>query len=182
MPQMKLLGISGSLRKASDNRKLIREAARLAEASEFLEADLKLPLYDGDLEDADGIPESVLVLARQIADAQAVVISTPEYNKGVSGVLKNALDWLSRTDIKPWAGKPVAILSATAGRSGGERVQANLRLLMMPFRPRLVIGPDVLVGGSYDQFDKDDRLVGEIYIKQLTELMQATQAEIDRAQ
>ena len=86
-----LLGISGSLRTNSLNRKLIRNAARLYKATDFVEADLRLPLYDGDLEDTSGVPAEVQTLADQIKAADAVVISTPEYNKSISGVLKNAL-------------------------------------------------------------------------------------------
>ena len=113
-----LLGISGSLREGSYNRKLLREAARAFDPAEFIEADLRLPLYDGDLETAEGIPAEVQRLADQIAAADAVVISGPEYNKGISGVLKNALDWVSRTKAAPWRDKPVAIMAATAGRAG----------------------------------------------------------------
>lgn len=83
------------------------------------------------------------MLVDQIAAADAVVISTPEYNKSISGVLKNALDWVSRTSGKPWAGKPVAIMSAAAGRAGGERAQFALRLCMVPFRADLVAGQEL---------------------------------------
>lgn len=175
---VKLLGLSGSLRAAATNRKLMREAARLFGPCDFTEADLHLPLYDGDLESAEGIPASVQTLADQIADADAVVISGPEYNKGVSGVLKNALDWVSRTDGTPWSGKPVAIMSATAGRAGGERTQTMLRSCMMAFRPRILQGPEVLVAQSSSQFDDDGHLTNERYVKALTELMQALRAEI----
>lgn len=109
MTDFKVLGISGSLRKGSFNRKLIREAARVGQASSYTEANLHLPLYDGDLEEASGIPAEVQTLADQIASHDAVVISTPEYNKGISGALKNALDWVSRTKGAPWSGKPVAL-------------------------------------------------------------------------
>lgn len=175
---MNLLGISGSLRKDSFNRKLIREAARIGNASSFTEGDLRFPLYDGDLEEAEGIPAVVQTLADQIAEADAVVISTPEYNKGISGVLKNALDWVSRTDGNVWAGKPVALLSATAGRAGGERAQFNLRHAMMPFRARVLQGPEVLVGGAQGEFDEAGQLTGDGYVKFLTELMDALKAEI----
>ncbi|MCY4179683.1 MAG: NAD(P)H-dependent oxidoreductase [Litoreibacter sp.] len=178
MSSFDLLGISGSLRKSATNRFLIREAARLGAATSFIEADLRLPLYDGDLEEAEGIPASVQTLADQIAAADAVVISTPEYNKGISGVLKNALDWVSRTKGGPWAGKPVAIMSATAGRAGGERTQFNLRHAMMPFRPRILQGPEVLVGGNMNEFDENGQLTGERYQQTLTDLMNALKAEV----
>ena len=178
MADFSLLGISGSLRAASFNRKLIREAARLGQASSFTEADIDLPLYNGDVEDRDGVPEGVQRLAEQIAAHDAVVISTPEYNKGISGALKNALDWVSRTDGNPWDGKPVAIMSAAAGRAGGERAQFNLRLSMMAFRPRLLQGPEVLVGGAQKEFDEQGQLTGEGYVKFLTELMEALRLEV----
>mgnify|MGYP003565576589 CR=1 FL=1 len=168
-----LLGISGSLRRGSYNRKLIREAARLFGPAEFAEADLRLPLYDGDLEEAEGIPASVQHLADGIAAADAVVISTTEYNKAPSGVLKNALDWVSRTDGNPWKDKPVAIMSATGGRAGGERTQFALRLMMVPFRPNLLMGPEVLVGNTSQQFDAEDRLINEQNAKALGALMKS---------
>ena len=92
MPNPTLLGISGSLRSGSFNRKLLAEAARLFGEANYTEANLNLPLYNGDLEDAEGIPAAVQLLSDQIVAADAVLISTPEYNKGISGVLKNALD------------------------------------------------------------------------------------------
>ncbi|MCF6444892.1 NADPH-dependent FMN reductase [Nereida sp. MMG025] len=177
---MHLLGISGSLRKEATNRKLIREAARIAQASPFIEADLHMPLYDGDLEESHGIPDPVRALSEQIAAADAVVISTPEYNKGVSGVLKNALDWVSRTKPNPWDGKPVAILSATAGRAGGERAQFDLRLKMNPFNPRVIAGPEVLIASSSNAFDENGHLKDEGSQELLGKLMDALKAEIAR--
>lgn len=171
MSSGRLLTISGALRRGSYNRKLCAEAARAFDPAERVDADLRLPLYDGDLEDAEGIPAVVQRLSDQIAAADAVVISTPEYNKGPSGVLKNALDWVSRTEGNPWADKPVAILSATAGRAGGERTQFALRLLLVAFRPRLLMGPEVLIGGASKLFDDDDRLIDEVASKLLADLM-----------
>jgi chromate reductase len=165
-----VLGISGSLRAASTNTLLMREALRVSGADTLIEADLRLPLYDGDLE-ADGLPVAVQTLANQIAIADAVVSATPEYNKALSGVLKNALDWVSRTDGKPWADKPVAIMSAAAGRAGGERSQFSLRLCMAPFGARVLTGPEVLVAASHSAFDEDGRLIDERYAKALDGLV-----------
>jgi len=170
MSDLTLLGISGALRSGSFNRKLIREAGRLFEGS-FTEADLNLPLYDGDLETADGIPASVQTLADQIAAADAVVISTPEYNQAMSGVLKNALDWVSRVEGNPWLGKPVAIVSAAAGRAGGARAQYSLRLAMTPFQPMLLTGPEVGIAGTAKEFDDAGRLITERYEVTLSKLM-----------
>lgn len=178
MSHPNLLGLSGSLRRDSTNRLLIREAARLFGEVSYVEADLQLPLYDGDQEDAHGVPDAVQRLAEQISGADAVVISTPEYNKGLSGVLKNALDWVSRTPGSPWSGKPVAVMSAAAGRAGGERAQSTLRACMVPFRPRILQGPEVHLAGSRNEFDDQGRLKSEHYTKTLTELMAALRAEV----
>lgn len=175
-----LLGISGSLRSASTNTKLLHEAARLFGQCTYVQADLNMPLYDGDLEAEQGVPEPAQALARQIDEADAVLISTPEYNKAPPGVLKNALDWVSRVEGKPWAGKPVAVMSSAAGRAGGERAQMILRACMVPFRPRILQGPEIHLAAASKQFDDDGHLTGEIYVKELTELMQALRNEIGR--
>ena len=180
MANYRLLGISGSLRVGATNRKLLQEAARLFGDAEFVEADIRFPLYDGDDEAAKGVPVEVQKVADQIAAVDAVLISTPEYNKGPSGVLKNALDWISRTDGNPWGGKPVAVMSAAAGRAGGERAQMVLRGFMVPFRPRILQGPELHLAGSSQQFDENGQLTSEFYVKDLTQLMENLKAEIAR--
>lgn len=172
-----LLGLSGALRAASTNTKLLHEAARLYGASLDL-ADLRLPLYDGDIEENEGIPEAAKRLADQIAAAPAVLISTPEYNKRMSPVLKNAMDWVSRLPGNPWAGKPVAVMSAAAGREGGARAQFDLRLAMVPYRVHLVPGPEILLAASFEQFDDQGHLKSEIYTKALQDLMDQTKAMV----
>jgi chromate reductase len=171
MSSGRLLGICGSLRKGSFNRKLMLEAKRLFDPAEFDDANLRLPLYDGDLETGHGIPAEVQELGDRIASADAVIIAGPEYNKALSGVLKNALDWVSRTKGNPWWDKPVAIMSATGGRAGGERTQFSLRLCMVPFRARVLPGPEVLVGQASGQFDEDGRLINDRNLAALEELM-----------
>ena len=156
----KLLGISGSLRAGSYNSMLVREAARMFAPDEFTFADLRLPLYDGDLE-AQGMPEPVLALCGQIGAADAIVISTPEYNKNPSGVLKNALDWVSRVQPVPLVGKPVAVVSAAAGLAGGQRATAGLWLMLIPFKVRLVSEVEVGVGNAGDRFDDGGKLIDE---------------------
>jgi len=175
-----LLTISGSLRREATNRKLLAEAARVFGPATVAEADLNLPLYDGDAEAAEGIPAAVQALADQIAAADAVAISTPEYNKGPSGVLKNALDWVSRTEGNPWADKPVAVMSAAAGRAGGELAQALLRGFLVPFQPRLLIGPGVHLAGSSKEFDEAGQLTSDHYQATLTKLMRKLRAELER--
>jgi len=180
MATYQVLGLSGSLRKEATNRKLLREAARLFGECTYQEADLHFPLYDGDDEDATGVPKAVTRLADQIASADAVIISTPEYNKGPSGALKNALDWVSRTDGNPWKGKPVAVMSAAAGRAGGERAQLVLRGFMVPFQPRILQGPEMHLASSSSEFDDNGKLKSDIYTKTLTDLMENLRAEITR--
>lgn len=178
MATPKLLGISGALRAHSDNTKLLAEAVRLFGDADYTLADINLPLYNADDEEAEGVPAQVDALAQQIADADAVLISTPEYNSGPSGVLKNALDWISRSKIKPWAGKPLAVMSSAAGRTGGVKSQLILRSFMVPFRPRILQGPEIHLAASYEAFDENGHLKSEFYIKDLTELMNALRAEL----
>ena len=172
---MKFLVISGALRKASLNTLLVRHAAREI-STDYQPTDLNLPLYSADIEEA-GTPVSSQTLADQIASTGAVIISTPEYNKNISGVLKNALDWVSRTPGNPWAKKPVAIMSATSRRSGGEREQNYLRLCLQPFAPRLLNGPEVLVGSVHDAF-ASGILINERFQKAVGALIAALRAEV----
>lgn len=174
-----LLGIPGALRAASTNRLLLAEARRAFGDAIQTEADLRLPLFDEDLEIAEGFPEPVLRLHGQIKAADAIVIATPEYNKALPGVLKNALDWVSRVPGAAWRDKPVAILSAADGRAGGERSQFSLRLCLTPFRPRLLPGPEVLIAHSRSAFDAEGRLIDERYRKSLNELMGLLRSEAE---
>ncbi len=180
MARYSLVGLSGSLRSSATNTRLLREAARLFGDCDLQIADLNLLLFDADDEKEKGIPAEVQTLSDQIAAADAVLISTPEYNKGPSGVLKNALDWVSRTEGNPWKGKPVAVMSAAAGRAGGERAQMILRSFMVPFRAVVLPGPEVHLANSSNQFDENDRLTSDLYIKTITDLMDALRREIER--
>ena len=124
---MRLLGIAGSLREGSYNRGLLRAARGLApDGVELEEHDLGgLPFYDGDVE-AAGDPESVTELKDAIRRADGLVIATPEYNRGIPGVLKNAIDWASRPALaSPLASKPVAIMGATTGFAGTARPSSS---------------------------------------------------------
>lgn len=180
MTDVTLLTLSGALRRDSTNRKLLHEAVRLFDPGSHVEGDLNLPLYDGDDEAEHGVPNAVQTLADQIAAASAVLISTPEYNKGPSGVLKNALDWVSRTSGTPWNDKPVVVMSAAAGRAGGERAQQVLRGFLVPFQPRLITGPEVHLAESGQAFDENGHLISDQYIGTLDRLMQKLRVEIER--
>lgn len=178
MAKPKIAGICGALRGPSTNRKLLDEAYRLFGEAEFTTLDIRFPLYDGDAELADGIPAEVQRAADQLAEADAIIIATPEYNKGITGVLKNALDWISRCEGNPWFHKPVATMSAAAGRAGGERSQVMLRTCLTPFQPLLLQGPEVALHDSSNQFDDNGRLKGELYEKNLKTLMEKLRATI----
>lgn len=176
---MRLLGLAGSLRAGSYNRGLLRAAAELAPAGTvFEEHDLRgLPFYDGDLE-AAGDPVSVIELKDAIRRADALVIATPEYNRGLPGVLKNAIDWASRPALaSPLAGKPVAIMGATTGFAGTARAQQQLRDAL-EFPGALVLQqPEVLVSEAYLRFDGNGDLVDEEVREQITELLEALTRE-----
>lgn len=180
MSDMKLVGLCGSLRAGSNNRKLMFEAARLFAPGAFTELDLRFPLFDEDEQEAGGIPQAVQQTADQIAAADAVLVVTPEYNKGIPGVLKNALDWISRTKGTPWKDKPVALMSAAAGRAGGERAQNMARLCLTPFRPRLLAGPEVMLALSGRQFDDAGHLTDDRARAFLQDLMDELRTEVGR--
>ena len=174
---MKLLGISGSLRSNSYNTMLLTEAARLFAPDSYTLADLRLPLFD---EDIKAKPEPVLQLHDEIMMADAVIIATPEYNKNLSGVLKNALDWVSVVKPAAWAHKPVAILSAASGVTGGVRAQYSLRHCMTPFNPRILQAPEVMIGNAPEAFDEIGQLGNARTVNLLSKQMQALRAEVLR--
>lgn len=174
----KLLTISGSLRKGSYNRMLLKAAIEAFGEAEVTEANIHLPLYDGDLEEAEGIPASVQKLADQIKATDAIVISSPEYNKGIPGVLKNALDWISRVEGAVLKDKPTVVISAAAGRTGGETAQFMVLSCLTQLQVRLLPGPSVLVAGAPNEFDEDGVLQNDLYRKTLTTRMQALRVEV----
>jgi chromate reductase, NAD(P)H dehydrogenase (quinone) len=127
-PRIRLLGLSGSLRRASANTAALRAAAELApDGVEVVLHPLDdVPLYHGDLEAREGFPPGVVALRCAIAGADGLLLASPEYNWSTTAVLKNAIDWASRAPDAPLDRKPAALMSA-AGGSGGRRAQAHLR-------------------------------------------------------
>lgn len=173
---MNLLGISGSLRADSYNTMLLAEAARVFAPQSYKLADLSLPLFNEDIVEK---PDSVRALHADIMAADAVIISTPEYNKNLSGVLKNALDWVSMVRPQPWEGKPVAIMSAAAGITGGVRAQYSLRHCMTTFNPRILQAPEVMVGNAAKAFDAKGHLTDPRSRDLLAAQMAALKAEAE---
>ncbi len=172
---MRLLGIAGSLREGSYNRGLLRAARELApEGVELEEHDLRgLPFYDGDLE-AAGDPISVTALKDAIRRADALVIATPEYNRGLPGGLKNAIDWASRPALaSPLAGKPVAIMGASTGRGGTARGQQQLRDALEFPRAFVLEEAHVLVPEAFMRFDEHGELVDEQTREEIAALLES---------
>jgi chromate reductase, NAD(P)H dehydrogenase (quinone) len=158
-----VLGIAGSLRRGSYNRALLREAIASAPDGMRIEAfDLAgLPFYDGDVE-KEGDPTAVIALKDAIRGADALLIATPEYQHGVPGVLKNALDWASRPPKDPPLGrKPVAIMGASTGAYGTARAQADLRKALVYNDALVLQRPEVMVPRAASAFDADGHLTDE---------------------
>lgn len=160
---IEVLGFAGSLREGSYNRALLRAAVELSPPPMRIRVfDLdEIPLYNGDVE-AQGFPAGVQAFHQAIARADALLIVTPEYQHGVPGVLKNAIDWASRpAGGSPMTGKPTAIMGATPGMWGTARAQLQLRQALVYNDCPAVLKPEVLVAKAKERFDGDGRLVHE---------------------
>jgi chromate reductase, NAD(P)H dehydrogenase (quinone) len=175
---VKVLGFAGSLRRGSLNRLLLRAAVDLAPPGLTIETfDLsEIPLYNGDVE-AQGDPPPVAAFKDAIRAADAILVATPEYNYGVPGVLKNAIDWASR----PPSGsvlndKPAAIMGASPGGFGTTRAQLQLRQVFCFTRTLPLPHPEVLLARAADNFDADGRLTDEKTREFVRALLVALQA------
>ena len=173
--KVNVLGIAGSLRAGSFNRSLLRAAQELAPPGmEITTFDLApIPLYNGDVE-AKGDPEPVAALKAAIRQADALLIVTPEYNFGVPGVLKNAIDWVSRPPRgSALNGKPAAIMGATPGMGGTGRAQMQLRQAFVFTQTHALLSPEVLVARAQEKFDASGRLTDEKTRQFVGQLLQA---------
>lgn len=178
MEKLKVVAISGSTRKDSYNRKALAIAKKFATdaGAEVTEVDLKewdLPMYDGDLE-AAGVPESVMRLQKLIAETNVLILASPEYNNSVSGVLKNALDWLSRPPLRPLRGKMAAIFGASSGMGGTTRGQLELRHVLRDCDVLVLPKPEVLIRNGADAFTEDGQLKDKKIHASLKELIEKT--------
>jgi chromate reductase, NAD(P)H dehydrogenase (quinone) len=149
---IRLVGLAGSLRKASFSRAtLLGLRNNLPEKVSLQICDLQLPLYNED-EDRPGAPAEVQVLRDAIAESQGVVIVTPEYNHGIPGVLKNALDWVSRPFGRSvLIDKPALVISVSPAFTGGVRAHAQVNETLLSIPARLMGGPQVVIGGIGDK-------------------------------
>lgn len=162
----KLIGIAGSLRRASYNAALLRATVELAPADTTIEvASIRgIPLYDGDLEAEHGIPETVRELQDRIAAADGLLLVTPEYNNSIPGVFKNAIDWLSRpaSDLtRVFGGRPTALIGASPGRFGTTMSQAAWLPVLRSLGVQPWFGSRLFVGGAATVFDASGQLIDE---------------------
>ncbi|MGP3592384.1 NADPH-dependent FMN reductase [Vagococcus sp. WN89Y] len=159
---LKVVTLLGSLRKASFNAMVARTLPKVAPTGmeiAALPSIADIPLYDADLQQEEGFPQTVEAIASQIREADGVVIVTPEYNYSVPGGLKNAIDWLSRLPEQPLAGKPVLIQTSSMGAIGGARCQYHLRQILV-FLDAMVMNKPEFMGGVIQ--NKVDQQTGEV--------------------
>ncbi|MEO7298696.1 MAG: NAD(P)H-dependent oxidoreductase [Verrucomicrobiota bacterium] len=180
MATVKILAFAGSTRKDSLNKKLVQLAAQHsrdagAEVTLIDLRDLPMPLYDGDLEATGGIPENGKKFKNLLRDHAGLLISSPEYNSSISGVLKNAIDWASRpetdneTPLVCFKGKVVALMSASPGGLGGLRGLVHVRAILGNIG--VIVLPDQLsISSANDAFDASGKLKDEGKTKQLKAL------------
>lgn len=174
---IKTLAFCGSLRKASYNRMLMKAAIGLApEGMVFEEAVIDgLPVYNADLQQA-GSPAQVEQLCQQTAASDALLFATPEYNHSIPAPLKNAIDWISRHQPQPFAGKPAAIMGASVSLLGTVRAQMHLRHSMVFLDMHPLNKPEVMVAQAQNKFDAEGRLTDEIAKGLVRDLMAALKA------
>jgi chromate reductase len=174
---LKILGLSGSLRRSSYNTAALRAAQELAgELADIEIASIAdIPHYDADVQ-AHGFPRPVQELADRIRAADAVLFASPEYNYSMPGVLKNAIDWVSRTPAQPFAGKPVAMMGASTSLLGAARAQYHLRQTLVFLDASPINKPEVFIAQAQTRFDEGGRLVDEAtrgFVRSLIEALVA---------
>ena len=161
-----ILGLSGSLRRESFNSMLLHAASQLAPAGTNVEISSirGIPLYDGDLEAAEGIPAAVQELKTRITASDGLLIITPEYNNSIPGVLKNAIDWLSRPseDIQNVFGsRPVAVIGATPGQAGTSLAQTAWLPVLRTLGTAPWFGDRMMVSNASKVFDSQGQMIDE---------------------
>jgi chromate reductase, NAD(P)H dehydrogenase (quinone) len=167
---IKLVAFCGSLRKASINRLALQAFAERLPAGVTAET-IEIgdwPLYNADIQ-AQGFPAPVQAAQQKVLASDGVVFASPEYNYSVSGVLKNAIDWLSRFTPQPFAGKPMAVFGASGGPLGTARSQYHLRQMMIFLDGRFVNKPEVMIGAAHTKF-VDGKFNDEVGAKLLADL------------
>jgi chromate reductase, NAD(P)H dehydrogenase (quinone) len=181
---MRVLGISGSLRRDSLNSALLRAAAeRLPAGAELVafERLREIPLYDADVEASEPTPDAVRELREALREADAVLIATPEYNHSIPGALKNALDWASRpAGESALSGTPAAVVGASTGIFGAVWAQAELRKVLGAMGAR-VVEAELPVGRAHELFDGDRLELEPNQSEQLEEILSELVASAEPA-
>lgn len=169
-----ILGLSGSLRRASLNSGLLRAARDVApEGTRIVIGDISgVPLYDGDDEAANGTPPAVAALNRQLAQADGLLLVTPEYNNGIPGVFKNAIDWMSRGEgLRLFMGKPVAVMGASPGGFGTTEAQTHWWPVLRTLKTRPWWDGRLMVSRAGGLFDAQGNLTDDKTRQQLAEFI-----------
>jgi chromate reductase len=181
MKNYKILGICGSLRVKSYNHMALNAAAQLMPEGMTLEVIdySNIPLYNQD-DQSPATLAAVEHLRAKVGGADALLIASPEYNYSVSGVLKNAIDWLSRTSPQPFKEKPVALVSATQGPVGGARHQYELRKILGCLEAFVMNKPEIYIGMCHSRFDEKGELTDATTRKFISDQMLALQGWITR--
>jgi chromate reductase len=171
-PVLKILGISGSLRRSSYNTAALRAAKELAPSGVTLETfDIApIPLYNEDVR-AQGFPAAVEDFRARIKAADALLIVTPEYNYSIPGVLKNAIDWASRPPEQPFDGKPIGLMGASIGAFGSARAQYHLRQCFVFLNGLVLNRPEVMISTARTRFDAEGKLIDEKSRELITALL-----------
>src|SRR5919199_5958111 len=171
---VRILGIAGSLRRASYNRAALRAATQLVPAGVTLDT-FELDGIPGFNQDEEHHPPAKVVeFKRRIREADAILIVTPEYNYSVPGILKNAIDWASRPyGDSAWNGKPAAVMGASIGAIGTARAQYHLRQMMVFLNMFPLNQPEVMIGNASQRFDADGNLTDDDTKDYLRRLLQS---------
>lgn len=183
MADLKILGISGSLRKGSFNTAALKTCAELMPAGmsmTYARLD-DIPLFNQDVFDA-GLPEPAKRLRAEVAAADGLLIASPEYNFSLSAALKNAIDWGSRPPNQVFMDKPIALFSASQGPMGGARVQYDLRRILGQLWGHVLPRPEVFIGNAPSKFDAQGKLTDEATRKFLADLLAGFKTWIIRMQ
>lgn len=178
----RVLAMAGSLRKDSYNKKLLRvgaEALREAGAEvDLLELnDVAMPLYDGDLEEAGGLPPGAIEFKRRLALADGYLFASPEYNHSIPGTFKNAIDWASRGEEEVLSGKVAALMAASPGGGGGMRMLPHLRQVLTALGVWL-LPAQVTLAKADEAFGEDGGLNSAFHRKQVKALAEALVQEL----
>jgi chromate reductase len=178
---LRVIGLSGSLRRGSYNTAALRAARKLAPSGMSIEimSLAEVPLYNEDVKQV-GFPPAVNDLRAAVRAADGVILATPEYNHSYSGVIKNAVDWISRPPDQPFQDKPLAIMAASPGFTGGVRGATHLKQCLGYLDAKLLATPEVLIAQAKERFDEAGELKDEATRQMMGKMLANFAAWIER--